>query len=121
MPLILLLRRQLGGTDANRKALLTALILMTLLPMARHGRLAMLDGTLVSSALLLWTGWLSSRRVPWHGLGAGLGASAVLLLKPPAVLGFLLITAAISIVDRCLLYTSPSPRDVEESRMPSSA
>ena len=24
-------------------------------------------------------------------------------------------------VERCLLYTSPSPRDVEESRMPSSA
>ena len=24
-------------------------------------------------------------------------------------------------VDNCLLYTSPSPRDVEESRMPSSA
>ena len=24
-------------------------------------------------------------------------------------------------VDSCLLYTSPSPRDVEESRMPSSA
>ena len=24
-------------------------------------------------------------------------------------------------LDRCLLYTSPSPRDVEESRMPSSA
>ena len=24
-------------------------------------------------------------------------------------------------VNRCLLYTSPSPRDVEESRMPSSA
>ena len=24
-------------------------------------------------------------------------------------------------VDACLLYTSPSPRDVEESRMPSSA
>ena len=23
--------------------------------------------------------------------------------------------------DHCLLYTSPSPRDVEESRMPSSA
>ena len=26
-----------------------------------------------------------------------------------------------SSVDACLLYTSPSPRDVEESRMPSSA
>ena len=24
-------------------------------------------------------------------------------------------------VESCLLYTSPSPRDVEESRMPSSA
>ena len=26
-----------------------------------------------------------------------------------------------SLLDTCLLYTSPSPRDVEESRMPSSA
>ena len=25
------------------------------------------------------------------------------------------------VFQRCLLYTSPSPRDVEESRMPSSA
>ena len=25
------------------------------------------------------------------------------------------------VIDTCLLYTSPSPRDVEESRMPSSA
>ena len=100
VPMILLLRRQLGGADAERKALLTALILMSLLPMARHGRLAMLDGSLVSSALLLWTGWLSSRQAPWHGLLAGLGASAVLMLKPPAVLGFLLITAAISALDR---------------------
>ena len=28
---------------------------------------------------------------------------------------------AIKKIDNCLLYTSPSPRDVEESRMPSSA
>ena len=26
-----------------------------------------------------------------------------------------------ALLDSCLLYTSPSPRDVEESRMPSSA
>ena len=33
------------------------------------------------------------------------------------------ITSAKVITDRqtCLLYTSPSPRDVEEARMPSSA
>ena len=30
-------------------------------------------------------------------------------------------TAAAWVVNACLLYTSPSPRDVEESRMPSSA
>ena len=27
----------------------------------------------------------------------------------------------IAVCETCLLYTSPSPRDVEESRMPSSA
>ena len=32
------------------------------------------------------------------------------------------LTAAITtVLASCLLYTSPSPRDVEESRMPSSA
>ena len=30
-------------------------------------------------------------------------------------------TAVLGLGDICLLYTSPSPRDVEESRMPSSA
>jgi len=100
VPLLLLLRRQLGGHAAENKALLAALILMTLMPMARHGRLAMLDGSLVTSALLLWTGWLSSRSVPWHGFLAGLGGTGILMLKPPALIGFLLITAAISRLDR---------------------
>ena len=100
VPLLLLLRRQLGGHAAENKALLAALILMTLMPIARHGRLAMLDGSLVTSALLLWTGWLSSRSVPWHGLLAGLGGTGILMLKPPALIGFLLITAAISRLDR---------------------
>ena len=37
--------------------------------------------------------------------------------------GGVYVTASDSLhaVDICLLYTSPSPRDVEESRMPSSA
>ena len=43
----------------------------------------------------------------------------------PITLGHIdIIKRAASIVDHlyiCLLYTSPSPRDVEESRMPSSA
>ena len=107
VPLVLELRRQLGGADAERKALWSGLILMTLLPMARHGRLVMLDGSLVSSMLLLWTGWLSSRTRPWHGLLAGLGASGVLMLKPPALLGFVVITAAIIAIDRKHSQWSP--------------
>ena len=31
------------------------------------------------------------------------------------------VAKEIELDDNCLLYTSPSPRDVEESRMPSSA
>ena len=33
----------------------------------------------------------------------------------------LLLTGAYSILNGCLLYTSPSPRDLSTSRMPSSA
>ena len=33
----------------------------------------------------------------------------------------LLFCSAFAVAYTCLLYTSPSPRDVEESRMPSSA
>ena len=32
-----------------------------------------------------------------------------------------LVTAGLGIYDTCLLYTSPSPRDRQKSRMPSSA
>ena len=36
-----------------------------------------------------------------------------------AMIGFVALLGAY--ITTCLLYTSPSPRDVEESRMPSSA
>ena len=35
--------------------------------------------------------------------------------------GFPVFAVSIGLAVNCLLYTSPSPRDVEESRMPSSA
>ena len=37
-----------------------------------------------------------------------------------AALGVMVVVVAV-LYSSCLLYTSPSPRDVEESRMPSSA
>ena len=46
------------------------------------------------------------------------------LNRKPYILRFLLRNAIIwclGYLIGCLLYTSPSPRDVEESRMPSSA
>jgi len=101
VPLIVILRRQLNnGEGTERSALCSGLILMTLLPMARHGRLAMLDGTLVSCSLLLISGWLSSKRWPWHGLLAGLGGSGILLLKPPALIGYLAMVGLITFLDR---------------------
>ena len=39
----------------------------------------------------------------------------------PLATGIALTTTAVTLATGCLLYTSPSPRDVEESRMPSSA
>ena len=67
-------------------ALATSVILLTLLPVARHGRLAMLDGTQLSIMALLWLALLKlncSRTSALWGAVAGLMASAMLLLKAP--------------------------------------
>ena len=42
-------------------------------------------------------------------------------IMDPAELSDAMQIAAFELTESCLLYTSPSPRDVEESRMPSSA
>jgi len=75
-------------------ALATSVILLTLLPVARHGRLAMLDGTQLSAMALLWLALLKlngSRTSALWGAVAGLMASAMLLLKAP-----LLVPAAVA-------------------------
>ena len=67
-------------------ALATSLILLTLLPVARHGRLAMLDGTQLTAMALLWLALLQlnrSRCSGFWGTTAGLMASTMLLLKAP--------------------------------------
>jgi 4-amino-4-deoxy-L-arabinose transferase-like glycosyltransferase len=71
-------------------AIATALITLTLLPLARHGRLAMLDGTQLTAMALVWLGLLSAgpgaRRALGGGLVAGLGGAMLLLLKAPVAL-----------------------------------
>ena len=102
IPLVVLLQqelvlhaRQSGGQHRAPVAgdgPATGLILMTTLPMARHGRLLMLDGALISATLLLWWSLLLLLRRPRCGGGlAGLACSALLLLKAPVVPPFLAI------------------------------
>ncbi len=67
----------------------TSVILLTLLPIIRYGRMAMLDGTQLSAIAFLWF-CLSSiknyRSTKLNFLGAGFACSFMLLLKPPVVI-----------------------------------
>ena len=47
--------------------------------------------------------------------------AALIAARPDAVLGLATGSSPLRIYDACLLYTSPSPRDRQKSRMPSSA
>ena len=105
VPLVVLIQRQLAlqsrqpgeqfrGSFAG-EGLATGLILMTTVPMARHGRLLMLDGAMIAATLLLWWGLLLLWSHPRRGAGlTGLACSALLLLKPPAAMAFLVVGLA---------------------------
>ena len=67
-------------------SVLTSVILLTLLPIARHGRLAMLDGSQLSAIALFWLLIVIAKNNPSYKLawlGAGLSGSCLLLLKAP--------------------------------------
>ena len=92
VPLVGLVQLRLRPSD--RTAVVTsAVIALTLLPLSRHGRMAMLDGAQLSAALILWLGLLMvtpARSPLGGGLIAGLAGSALLLIKAPVVLPVLL-------------------------------
>lgn len=88
VPLGGLLQWQLRPGDRD-SCLGTSAILLTLLPIARHGRLAMLDGTQLTVMAVLWIGLLRlhrTRHPAGIGLLTGLAASGMLLLKAPLLL-----------------------------------
>lgn len=83
-------------------ALWTGIIALTLLPLARHAHLAMLDGLQLSASAAVWLALLLPRRgsqplLP--GLAAGLGASILLLLKAPVALPVLLVALGLRWAD----------------------
>ena len=88
------------------------------------------DGLIVVAVLLaLLSGWRNGALaavLASIGLGAGvvLGiavAPAALRLVDQPSLRLLLLVGILVLFVGCLLYTSPSPRDKRQSRMPSSA
>jgi 4-amino-4-deoxy-L-arabinose transferase-like glycosyltransferase len=94
VPLVALIQARLRPGD-RMAAVASASVALTLLPLMRHGRLAMLDGTLISAMTLQWWALLSIARQPsaadlrlW-GLLAGLGTSVILLLKAPVAIPLL--------------------------------
>ncbi len=67
----------------------TSAILLTLLPIIRYGRMAMLDGTQLSAIALLWfclSSIQKNRSNKFNFLGAGFACSFMLLLKAPVII-----------------------------------
>jgi len=101
-PLLGLVQWQLRpGRRAD--ALWTAAIALTLLPLARHAHLVMLDGLQLTAIASLWLGLLLARPGRrWAlagGLLAGLATSALLLLKAPVAPAVLLGSLALRCTD----------------------
>ncbi|OKH22455.1 ArnT family glycosyltransferase [Chroogloeocystis siderophila] len=74
-------------------AIFSALVYLTLLPMVRHGRLAMLDGAVVCFLLLMMLCVLRSRRNLRYCLGIGIGFGLICLTK--GIIGLLLLAIAL--------------------------
>ncbi len=88
IPLGGLIQLKLRPNDPT-SSIATSGILLTLLPIARHGRLAMLDGSQLSAMALLWYLLISINHNQFDRLrllGAGLSSSFLLLLKAPFII-----------------------------------
>lgn len=82
VPLLYGVGRQLGASQERRlPALLAALVYLTLLPVTRHGRLAMLDGTMITWMLGMLFCLLQGRRRALWLVGVGPCFAAMILTK----------------------------------------
>lgn len=98
VPLLYLVGRELFRQ--NLPAIFAASVYLTLLPVVRHGRLAMLDGTAVSFFLLLLFCLLKSRQDRRWAVGVGLGVGLIGLTKGLLVVPLAAIAGAFLLVDR---------------------
>jgi len=79
VPLLYLLGRELFAQ--RLPAIFAASVYLTLLPVVRHGRLAMLDGTVVSFFLLLLVCLLKARQDKRWAVGMGISLGLITLTK----------------------------------------
>lgn len=99
VPLLYTIAREIF--PQRRAAICSALVYLTMLPLVRHGRLAMLDGAVVCFLLVMMLCVLRSRRDLRYCLGIGIGFGLICLTK--GILGLLL--GAIAFV--FLLWDTP--------------
>ena len=88
-------------------ALSTSAILLTLLPVARHGRLAMLDGTQLTAIAFLWFIFLSFQDGNKYSLKSflfGISISLMLLLKAPLLIPTLLAIVLSGFIGRNIKF-----------------
>lgn len=89
-------------------ALFSALVYLTMLPVVRHGRLAMLDGMTISFFLLLLFCLLKARQNRRYALGVGFCLGLIILTKGLIVLLLGAIACLFLLADRQLaLFKSP--------------
>ncbi len=106
VPLLYSLGREIFS--GRLAAMLAASVYLTLLPVVRHGRLAMLDGLIMTGLILsLWCLLRSARHQSW-GLGFGLGLGIIALTKGLIMLPLGAIALLFVIWDRrWSVFTNP--------------
>ncbi|QFS43936.1 ArnT family glycosyltransferase [Nostoc sphaeroides] len=106
VPLLYLMGRL--AFNESLPALFAALIYLTMLPVVRHGRLAMLDGMTISFFLLLLFCLLKARQNRKYALGVGFCLGLIILTKGMIVLLLGAIAILFLLADRQLaLLKSP--------------
>ncbi|WP_373528759.1 ArnT family glycosyltransferase [Nostoc sp.] len=106
VPLLYLVARL--AFNQSLPALFAALVYLTMLPVVRHGRLAMLDGMTISFFLLLLFCLLKARQNRRYSLGVGFCLGLIILTKGLIVLLLGAIACLFLVADRQLnLLKSP--------------
>ena len=83
-------------------ALFSTLVYLTLLPVVRHGRLAMLDGMAISFFLILLFCILKARDQKKYAIGIGLCLGLITLTKGMLVMVFIVIAGTFVIANKQL-------------------